>query len=228
MSQDNVVNNYDTLMSSANAKLNAGQFIDSADDFANATEEARSTYEKACAYQMMGVALRLDGHSTQVALIAFGIASDLSEDGEELQYRIERDGAMLFADINELLIAYQMLWSSYKGLEGLGSKTEAAISLAVLGRVVNRLGDKDEAFRLMIRADRHLRASDSRTYELNNLVWLLKLVNPLARLALLPRVIRLIRQTGQRRRLAELALLVIGGNPLYDYADRLRRRRTGS
>ena len=60
----------------------------------------------------------------------------------------------------------------------------------------------------------------SGTYELNNLVWLFKRVSPLERIALLPRTLRLIKQTGQQRRLIEVVLLTVGGNRLYNYAKR--------
>ncbi len=228
MLQEGAFVDYDEYMKTGSDKLNTGSFIDAADDFAMAAAKARSAYEMACAYQLTGVALRLDGNSYTQARIAFSRALILSEEGQELQFRIMRDEALLYADIGELLLARQMLMRSYQGLVRLGSKTEAAVSLAAFARIELRLShDKMAARHLMIRADRYLRFSDNKNYELNNLVWLFKLVNPLTRLNLLPRVLRLIKQTNQRRRFVEVALLVVGGNRLYDIVEsRYRRSRT--
>jgi len=225
MSQEEVVN-YDWYMKKGNADLNIGRFANAAIAFMSAAGTERNAYEKACAYQMMGVALRLNKDFPEAG-IAFGYAMKYVNGNDKLWLRIERDIGALLMEQGKLKEAAERLGKSYKGLLKLKSYTEAATSLGYLGRVEFLKGDKRKAYLLLAEADAILRSVGvNGTYELNNLIWLFKRVSLFERIALLPRILRLIRQTGQRRRMVEVVLLVVGGNWLYDYAK--HRRWSGS
>jgi tetratricopeptide (TPR) repeat protein len=212
--------NYGWYMKTGEKNLNIGRYADAVIAFTFAASDARNSSESACAYQMQGVALRLNTDYPE-AHIAFGIAMMYAIGDHPLRFRIERDEALVYMEEGNLQTAWDLLWDSYKGLRKLHDYIEAAASLGFLGRVAFVKGDRRRAYLLLAEADAMLRSVGvSGTYELNNLVWLFKRVSPLERIALLPRTLRLIKQTGQQRRLIEVVLLTVGGNRLYNYAKR--------
>ncbi len=215
--------NFGWYMEVGSEDLGSSRFADAVIAFKHAADAAYSTYEVACAHQMQGVALRLN-RKLEEAHVAFGTATLYARGNDELLWRINRDKAMVYMDEGKLRHASDLLEDSFIGLINI-NETEAGASLGFLARVELRIGHKDEAYRLFIVTAIMLSHGDNRTYELNNLVWLFKLVSPFVRPILLPRALRLIRQTGQRRRLVEVALLVVGGNRLYDTAERYATRR---
>lgn len=215
---------FDWFMREGNNSLNKGDFADAANTFLLASGQTDDSYEIAAAFQMRGVALRLNKEFEE-AHVALGTATLYARGNEELRLRIERDKAIVYMDEGKLWQASQLADDSYTGLRDMGSVTEAAASLGFLGRVRLRVGNKTEAYRMISQADALLRSSNNSTYELNNLIWLLKLARPLMRLNLLPRTLWLIQQTGQTRRLVEVASLAVGGNWLHNKAERYANRR---
>lgn len=228
MSSQEKVIGYSWYMAAGNNDLDIGKFADAVIAFDEAASKANSAHESACAYQMQGVALRLNKQYSS-AHVAFGVATSDAIGNDQLRFRIMRDEAHVLMDEGYLRSAVALLKSSSVGLRELGDLTESAMSTGFLGRVHLLKGDKREARRLMSEADGVLRGTAKNdTYELNNLIWLMKVVKPYERRVLLPRALRLIKQTGQRRRLPEVAILVVGGNWLYNYVEALCRRRSGN
>ena len=222
----NEVIDFAWFMDEGNRALNAGNFPEAANAFTLATIHADSDNEVASAYQMAGVALRLDSKHGE-AHVAFETALLYTKD-VALRLSITRDEAAVYLNEGKLHRASDLLEDSFIGLINI-DETEAGASLGFLARVELRMGHKNEAYRLFISTDVMLSSGDNRTYEMDNLVWLFKVVSPFVRLTLLPRAVRLIRQTGQRRRIVEIVLLTVGGEWLHGQAERmLRRRQAGS
>lgn len=122
--------------------------------------------------------------------------------------RVRRDKAMLLLEQEAFDDAATMLEASRQSQQVAGEKLEAAVTLGFIARVTLRQGDVHLAQSELRQVDNELRGQHD-VYELNNLIWLLKVERPPRRLALMIRTIRLAGKTGYRHRAVEAGLITI-------------------
>ena len=137
-----------------------------------------------------------------------------------LRARAQRDKAMLLMEQQCYTEALALLRLARQHYTRARDEVEDAATCGFIGRV-EYLDGQNGLLNLML-ADKVLRRGDNRVYELNNLVWLMKVVNPIHRQQLLCRALRLAVRTGYRRRAAEALLIAISPR-LYDRVLRAKR-----
>lgn len=216
---------FDLLVQKAEDDLNAGRLKAAASTYEEAAMCTEVNDQKAQAYQMLGIVLRLQRKldlSEDILLMALLLA-----DSRQLRARIIPDFAMtlmerlrpgdrqLFDYIVELLRSVE---------EYFAQQTVVThwIAVAYTGRAEHFFGNRSEAYSLMEKADRGLRKLTPRDpdIELNNLMWLLRTESMRKRFVRLPRALDLIHETSQRRRYMELVIVMIGGDRLYQFTRR--------
>lgn len=208
---------HNAYMKVGHDRMGKGSFDEAAWAFEHALGDATSPDEKASALQMLGVALRLLGE-LDVSMKTLNLAH-ATADSVVLKARITRDLGMTYLEQGDYTMANDAMRGSYTILTRNHELVEAAMSRGFQGRVVFLRGWRREGIELLREADKVLRGGDNRDYELNNLIWLMRMSFP-DRLLSLQRAVRLVKQTGQLRRWKELAVIAIGGDWLY---RRLRR-----
>ena len=214
---------YSWFMHEGWSAMNHGLFAESAEAFRYASQCDEEDVKIAAAHQGHGIAMRLLGEHLE-SHVSFGTALLYARQDQALKLRIMRDEALTYMAEGKLQRAYNMAHESFIGLSRF-DQDESAASLGAMGRIELQRGHREDALRMFNEADGILNRPDSnQDYQLNNLVWLLKVTNLPQRLAMLPRAIRLIKLTEQRRRTIEVVLLV-GGNRLYSFAERFKRSR---
>ncbi len=207
--------------------LNSGKYTIASRQFLRASNHATDSFAMASAFQMRGVALRLNTEYL-AAHNAFLTAMMYALGNEVLRLVIMRDMAMSFMIQKNFRIAAKLLIDSCKGLEMLDEKIEAAVSKSFLGRVEFQVGRLNIARQLLTEVDEILTDGPNRDCEMNNLIWLIKTVEPSDRTHLLIRAVRLVRTTRQWRKLVEFTPLLSGGDRLYDIVDSHYRCRSGT
>lgn len=218
---------FDTRMKWGDEHVNAGRLHAAASMYERAATNATNPSERVQAAQKLGIVLRLGGdfELSEVYLKqAYQAAPDTL-----LRARVARDLAMTLME--NLLPRRQdyfdrivdLLEESREAFTRDSPEYWATVGFA--GRAELLFGNRCEAHALMLQADREFRQlrTPHPTYELNNLIWLLRTVSVQKRLVHLPRAVSLIRQTGQTRRYKELAPIMLGGDWLY----RVVRRAAG-
>ena len=205
--------------------MNHGLFTESAEAFHYASQVGEENADIAAAHQGHGIAMRLLGEYLE-SHVSFGTALLYARQDPALKLRIMRDEALTYMAEGKLQRAYDMAHDSFIGLSRF-DQDESAASLGAMGRIELQRGHRADALRMFNEADGILnRPGSNLDYQLNNLIWLLKVARPALRLAILPRGLRLIKATGQSRRKIEVVILVVvGGNRLYKLAERYKRRR---
>ena len=137
-----------------------------------------------------------------------------------LRARAQRDKAMLLMEQQCYTEALALLRLARQHYTRARDEVEDAATCGFIGRV-EYLDGQNGLLNLML-ADKVLRRSDNRVYELNNLIWLMKVTHPLRRQLLLFRALWLAVRTGYRRRAVEALLIAISPR-LYDRVLRAKR-----
>jgi hypothetical protein len=204
--------------------LHAGQLRAANTEFGFAVCATKDDDKKASALQMRGITLRLD-KQYPAAEAAFRVAAHLAND-DTLKARILRDLGMV--QLNQAVLkkdpvlfedASKSFTQSYKALLEAGATIEAAVSHGFRGRVCLEQGKRMRAHAREILIDAHLMlANQHDTYELNNLLWLMRATPVIARFRYFSRARRLIELTRQTRRRKEFLAVMIGGDFLYKVA----------
>lgn len=137
-----------------------------------------------------------------------------------LRARAQRDKAMLLMEQQCYTEALALLRLARQHYTRARDEVEDAATCGFIGRV-EYLDGQNGLLNLML-ADKVLRRGDNRVYELNNLIWLMKVTHPLRRQLLLFRALWLAVRTGYRRRAVEALLIAISPR-LYDRVLRAKR-----
>ncbi len=204
--------------------LNKGDYRAAIREFDIACDLAASVDERAQAFQWLGITKRKMRDLTG-SLHELGQALQLARGNELLSARVQRDLAMTLMERLTPLSGFKFFFDIIVMLEKAKSTFAESSSdywatVGFIGRAHLLYGDRAEARQAMMRADEGLRSRSAlnRTYQLNNLVWLM-CVEPFGdRLRDGLRARRLVKQTGQTRRSsAQLAAIVLGGWPLYRF-----------
>ena len=138
-----------------------------------------------------------------------------------LRARAQRDKAMLCAEEGHYGQAEKLVHASYDGWNDIGDLVERAVTYGFWGRVEYMNRRYDSARYMFYVADDELRGKHD-LYELNNLVWFMKVYCWYGRWYRLPRAIWLALRTGYRRRAAEALLIAISPR-LYEQVLRAKR-----
>lgn len=197
--------------------LYLGQFRVANTKFGFASCAAKNEDDKASALQMKGIALRRD-KQYQVAESTLREAAHTANN-EVLKAQILRslgmvqfDQAILKKDAVLLDDALKSFDQSYRALLRVGATTEAAVSHGFRGRAYLKRGRRMRVHAREILADAHLMLSNQdNTYELNNLLWLMRASSTKARLHYFGRARELIKLTHQTKRRKELLVIMAGG-----------------
>lgn len=204
------------LMKAGDTALNRGDTEKALSYFSSASLVADDHRDKARAEQSAGICLRLL-KQFEDAKAVFGIAYGYAED-DLLRGRIKRDWGMVFLDEGQADKAMELFEESRHLILSIGldhpdknkAHIEDYVTLGFIGRAYLVLGDKESARMHMKSADDELRGHEP--YELNNLVWRMKVSPPLIRRKLLfPRAWRLAREAGHRKR--QLQILLLAASP---------------
>lgn len=139
----------------------------------------------------------------------------------ELRNRARRDKAMLYVEEERYDEAEKLLSAARGEYDASYNWVEFWCTRGFEARVFYAQGKHALAREHLHSADHGLRGKHD-LYELNNLVWLMKVVNPIHRQQLLCRALRLAVRTGYRRRAAEALLIAISPR-LYDRVLRAKR-----
>lgn len=139
----------------------------------------------------------------------------------ELRNRARRDKAMLYVEEERYDEAEKLLSAARGEYDASYNWVEFWCTRGFEARVFYAQGKHALAREHLHSADHGLRGQHD-LYELNNLVWLMKVVNPIHRQQLLCRALRLAVRTGYRRRAAEALLIAISPR-LYDRVLRAKR-----
>lgn len=139
----------------------------------------------------------------------------------ELRNRARRDKAMLCLEEEHYDQARKLLRIADVELATDRNWVELHCTQGFQGRVYYEQGLRGLALFYLHVADHGLRGKHD-LYELNNLIWRMKVVNPIYRQLLLCRALRLAVRTGYRRRAAEALLIAISPR-LYDRVLRAKR-----
>lgn len=201
----------------------------------------QSKSDAARAFQVQGLTRRKMGDYVE-ASEALKTAVHLAEGepaAELLLGRIHRDLAMAYMDMmssasspgayfSARFQAGVELDSSERLLREGGGMLECAVTIGFIGRYYYLIGNTKKAAELMLEADAVLRNGNNRVYELNNLIWLLKVRR---RLAYYRRILRLIKELdvigGTRHQ--EARIIFYGSDGFYRLARKLldaRHRRS--
>lgn len=139
----------------------------------------------------------------------------------ELHARACRDKAMLLTELGRTYEARKLLADAMFRQNWSGSATEYAATSGYVGRTHLADGKVADASYWLADADAQLRGKND-LYELNNLIWLMKVAG-VRRVLMLPRAVKLAFRTGYRRRGLEAGLITIRP-ALYDTVlDRVRQ-----
>lgn len=179
-----------------------------------ARQHSRSLEGMGRACQMLGIVYRLKRHFT-LAERYFYEALSYAQGDPVFTGRIIRDLAMSEIDEarftgntetrNELIRSVdQRLAKSAALLLGAGAKLEAAVTQGYAGRMHYYWGSSAEALACYEVADAVIRKDDNRNYELDLLMYKILVVPKENRKEVLGRIMTLIKQTGQYRRLLQL------------------------
>ena len=139
----------------------------------------------------------------------------------ELRNRARRDKAMLYVEEERYDEAEKLLSVARGEYDASNNWVEFWCTWGFEARVFYAQGKHALAREHLHSADHGLRGQHD-LYELNNLVWRMKVVNPIHRQLLLCRALRLAVRTGYRRRAAEALLIAISPR-LYERVLRAKR-----
>ena len=195
-------------MESAGELLNRGKTQEALDAFHDVHLEQVRRGESPTpeVLQMIGVCYRML-RDYRHADMAFTEALDHATTDEQ-HGKIFRDWAMVPLEQDERERALEMLESSERYLRS--NPREQAATLGFEGRFLAKTKDYSGARWAYAEADERLRRfPDTQVYQLNNLVWWLKIESsPITRAKLARRAWQLARQTKNRKRQAQIALLL--------------------
>lgn len=220
---------YASLMDQGEAAMNTDRMLDAIDVYNAAARAAADNTEQAQAVQLASIALSVSGQ-LQEAEALNAVALGLADGDPILTARILRDSAMVTLRIASrsrntsskqafVRLASATLNQSIALLRGSEHQVERTISLSYRGRYQLLFGESQDAALILRLADETLCSSNNRTYELNNLMWLLRAVPRKERSELRNRIMPLIAQTGQTRRYNQIPLIMLGGNRLYTFVE---------
>lgn len=205
-------------ISHGSALLNSGRTLEALVCFLEVRDEYRQTNEGSSSAeieQLLGICYRLLGRLI-AAEHCFRVAFALTEDHVH-RARILRDWAMVAMARHDYERTNELLNESAHLLERRNEPLEYAATMGFLARVYARHGDTESARMhyqmadLMLQSGAHHDPARAATYELNNLVWWLKVASgPRRRLQLARRAWRLATITGNRKRQVQIVSLVIG------------------
>lgn len=228
---------YEARLQTGEIALNNGDFITALSQFDEAFKCAENDEQAARALQWRGITYRLSGKYVD-AIDSLEEALARVDERSLQAGLINRDLGMVYVDLvqrykdngdsSTARAARLHLENSQTILREVGLSIEEAATLGFIGRLHYIIGEKLPAAVAMKRADQILKKSDNPAYELNNLIWLMRVVPRSERVELNRRALKLVQETGQTRRLKELKLLMLGGDRLYRLARRFasfRERR---
>ena len=194
-----------------------------------AIRTTRKKASKAEAHQMRSIALSLAGKHEE-SILAADEARKQAVGNDLLLGRIIRDANMArlryalslrLSDKRRAPLIALATIGFFESTQVLSKdpehQFEKFVSIGFTGRAYFATGRLSEATSEMYRCDHYMQLGDNRTYELNNLMWLIRAVDRPARPLLRDRIVKLIEQTGQTSRTAELRLIMIGGDKLYSF-----------
>ncbi len=138
-----------------------------------------------------------------------------------LRARAQRDKAMLYVEEERYDEAEKLLSAARGEYDASYNWVEFWCTRGFEARVFYAQGKHALAREHLHSADHGLRGQHD-LYELNNLVWLMKVVNPIHRQLLLCRALRLALRTGYHRRALEALLIAISPH-LYERVLRAKR-----
>jgi tetratricopeptide (TPR) repeat protein len=197
--------------------LNSGQTLAALVCFLEVRDEQRQVSEGASdaeIEQLLGISYRLLGR-LDAAEHCFHVAFVLTEDRIR-RARILRDWSMVALARQDYDRAVALLEDSMKLLERMDEQLEYAASMGFLARVFARRGlvkDADLHYQMadqMIRGAAHTNPARGAIYELNNLVWWLKVASgPRRRLQLTRRAWNLASAANHLKRKIQIASLLL-------------------
>lgn len=134
-----------------------------------------------------------------------------------IAYIIRRDKAMLLINEEAMDDAKSFLDASYESQIQYGESVEAAATAGFIARWYFLKGDVYTARTYGFVAHQGLQGQHP-AYELDNLIWRMKMSGLRERFSIFLRVVWLVKKTGYKRRAVEAIILLIGGNRLYQFA----------
>lgn len=218
---------YAEYMELGRKAMNKGDYVCAAMDYDNAYGVAPDTRARADAMQMLGIVERLArrlGESESDLTKSREIAAITGD--KQLMLRIDRNLAMtlmerlkpgneaLFNRIERLLDRPKQLFED---------PDEYWVNVGFIGRAYLLCGERGEARQALESADDYLRSSGNRTYELNNLLWLMMVLPVRDRYGILKRANQLVAAAEQPRHKYSPLIITIGGRRLYRLVARLKQ-----
>lgn len=208
---------YPSTISRGSQLLNSGRTLEALICFLEVRDEHRQANEGSSTAeieQLLGICYRLLGR-LEAAERCFHVAFVLTEDRVH-RARIKRDWSMVALAQHDYDQAIAHLDESMRLLERSGEQLEYAASMGFLARVYARQGDNKAAMLHYQMADHMLQSAAytgparAATYELNNLVWWLKVATgPRLRIRLTRRAWRLAVAAGNTKRQLQIASLLL-------------------
>jgi tetratricopeptide (TPR) repeat protein len=195
--------------------LNSGKTLEALACFLEVRDEVRQATEGSSSAeieQLLGICYRMLGRFAS-ANKAFQIAFALTEDRVH-RGRIKRDWAMVYLAQRQFATAHEIVDESMR-LIGTNDRLEYAATMGFKARVHGNEGDRESARMYYATADAMLQSGAGQdpdrgaTYELNNLVWWLKVARGVRRRKTLAgRAWRLAAAAGNRNRQLQIILLL--------------------
>lgn len=219
---------FQLAMSFGHEALDKGDLEEARGRFNAAVQEAgkaRNPEQRAESGQMLGVVYRLRNELV-MAETELVNAMEAAQTNEVLHAKIKRNLGMVHIDAGKLEIASRCFDASFNTLsEALGKNhVETLASQGFSARANWLLGDTSKAkatFRYV--AERIYNRHD--TYELNNLIWLLR-ASVASRFRWGPRAMRLALRKRNKQRLVEAVILTFTGEHVYRFVKKLLKSRT--
>jgi len=205
-----------SLMLRGRTALNRNELDDAIYSFSFAYARATTPRESASAIHMKAIALRLNKQFEEARgafehALEEALEIENSRDRELKIAAIYRDFGMVFIDdlYADPAQALTMFTTSRKQFRILSDEVEVAVSTGFIGRAYEHQGRRHKALLCYKAAHRVLKWKHM-TYQLNNLVHLVQLLNNTQRLLYMPRLLVLIVATGQMRRFAQIRKMLRG------------------
>ncbi|HEY5695211.1 MAG TPA: tetratricopeptide repeat protein [Candidatus Saccharimonadales bacterium] len=196
--------------------LNSGRTLEALACFLEVRDQWRQEHDGSSSAeleQLLGICYRMLGR-LDTAEHCFAVAFALTEKPEH-RARIKRDWAMVAVAKNDCRRAAALLDESLELLGESDDRLEYAATQGFHGRVHAKLGhgltaqSYYELADSILLADAQNSPARAATYQLNNLVWWLKIATGVQRLRLARRAWRLATQAGNRKRKLQIASLIV-------------------
>lgn len=198
---------YEESIAAGSALLNAGDPLGALQIFQKAAEQLGASNATSEVLQLIGVCWRMLGDYNQAAKM-FGRAYKIADNDSD-RGRIKRDWAMVPLEQDRFDEAYACLDESLALLVNY-DVVEYTVTVGFFGRIFARSGEREAAYIQHHMTDLMLRFHGAPPiYELNNLVHWMEVAGLRQRIKLGRRAWPIARQHANRRRLEQIALLIV-------------------